>query len=241
MDRAITAAAPRGPTKHPPRRSDHHGHDPPPPTPTDSLDSLPRPSPPSPCLTQVARLYPAATLEADRSARPRRQRLGGRGLDRCDRLGTSLVHITFVRCVELGFSPQQESYAANFFIGRLQSGFVAAPPSGSCVKNRVSTAVEDNSNKRKKRSTASLTPKIRRPPLYRSPPPPVHRPYALPSRAHQQPYAPRSEVISYDSRTPIERGNHPSLAILRRRSDQQACSTSLPTPPLSYFPTQSYA
>ncbi|BGP00067.1 hypothetical protein JCM10021v2_003746 [Rhodotorula toruloides] len=124
---------------------------------------------------------------------------------------------------------------------RLQSGFVAAPPSGSCVKNRVSTAVEDNSNKRKKRSTASLTPKIRRPPLYRSPPPPVHRPYALPSRAHQQPYAPRSEVISYDSRTPIERGNHPSLAILRRRSDQQACSTSLPTPPLSYFPTQSYA
>ncbi|BGP32679.1 hypothetical protein JCM10296v2_004462 [Rhodotorula toruloides] len=177
-------------------------------------------------------------LEADRSARPRRQRLGDGGLDLCDWFGTSFVYLS-VRRAEHGFSPKKESYAASFFIERLPAGYVAAPPSGNSVKTGISPAFEDNSNKRKKQSTASLTPKIRRPPLYRSPPPPVHHPYASSLRAHQQPYAPRPVSQRHDASSGGH-GNRRPLAILRRRSDQQACSTSLPTPPLSHFSSQSY-
>ncbi|GAA6029729.1 hypothetical protein NBRC10512_001050 [Rhodotorula toruloides] len=264
MDRAIYAAAPRGPTKHPPHRSDDHVRDPSSPTPTDPFDTLPRPSPPASFFAYTARPYPAATLEADRSARPRRQRLGDGGLDLCDPFGTSFVHLLPVRRAQYSVSTQQAVYAAKFALyvrgspflhlipvltsfapvdsQRLQAGYVAAPLSQECVKNDFLQASEDNANKGsknnfKKRSTASLTPKIRRPPLYRSP---VRRPCALPSHAHQQPYPTRAAPPSHDAVSAASCGVRPSLAVLRRRSDQQACSTSLPTPPLSYFSTQSY-
>ncbi|BGO91997.1 hypothetical protein NBRC10512v2_004261 [Rhodotorula toruloides] len=242
MDRAIYAAAPRGPTKHPPHRSDDHVRDPSSPTPTDPFDTLPRPSPPASFFAYTARPYPAATLEADRSARPRRQRLGDGGLDLCDPFGTSFVHLLPVRRAQYSVSTQQAVYAAKFALYRLQAGYVAAPLSQECVKNDFLQASEDNANKGsknnfKKRSTASLTPKIRRPPLYRSP---VRRPCALPSHAHQQPYPTRAAPPSHDAVSAASCGVRPSLAVLRRRSDQQACSTSLPTPPLSYFSTQSY-